>query len=225
MEEIRLSDTVLFEGVSEKEAREMVNCLQAVRKRYEKQEMIYRMGEHAEALGMVLSGSVWVARDDIWGNRTILEHIGPGQVFAEVYACTPKEPLMIHVAAAQTCEILFLSVEKILTLCPASCSFHSRLVRNLLSVTAQKNLSLTRKIFHTSPKTIRGRLCSYLSFEAVRQGSRTFDIPFNRQELADYLGVDRSAMSHELGKMSKEGLVFVERNRFHLKEAFRELGS
>ena len=126
--------------------------------------------------------------------------------------------MLVTVVAAETAEILFLNVAKILKVCTNACTFHSKLIRNLLTLAAQKNLNLSQRIFHTTPKSIRGRLLSYLSWQAVKQGTREFDIPFNRQQLADYLGVDRSAMSAELGKMKREGIIQVNRNHFRMKD-------
>ena len=123
---------------------------------------------------------------------------------------------MVDVVAAEPTQALFLTVERVLTVCSHTCAHHARLVRNLLALSAQKNLNLSRKIFHTSARSIRGRLLSYLSEQAVRSGSRSFTIPYNRQQLADYLNVDRSALSNELGKMAREGLLRTERSRFTL---------
>ena len=143
---------------------------------------------------------------------------GAGQIFAETYACVPGERLMVNVRAAEPVRVLFLDVGKVLHVCSGACSCHNKLIRNLLSISAQKNLNLSRRILHTSSKTIRGRILSYLSYQSMRAGSREFQIPFNRQQLADYLGVDRSAMSSELGKMQKEGILRTERNYFCLLE-------
>ena len=147
---------------------------------------------------------------------TVLDSVGPGEIFAETYACTPDEPLMVNAVAAQGTQVLFLEIERVLRLCPSACRHHSGLLRNLLALSAQKNLNLSRKIFHTSPKTIRGRLLSYLSEQAIRSNSSCICLPFNRQQLADYLNVDRSALSNELGKMAQDGLIRVEKNRFWL---------
>lgn len=208
--------TALFRGITKEEVEPMLHCLQAVRRSFKKNQVIARAGDQVEALGLVLSGSVNIENDDVWGNKNILDNIGPGQVFAEVYSCLPEERLMINVVAAEDAEALFLNVGRLLTTCPSACEYHSRVIRNLLSVISQKNLNLTHKIFHTSPKSIRDRLLSYLSFQAIRQGKYQFQIPFNRQQLADYLGVDRSAMSNELSKMKRDGLITFEKNRFSL---------
>ena len=165
----------------------------------------------------MLTGSVTIESDDIFGNRSVLDKVGPGQVFAETYACVPNEPMLVNVAAAENCTVLFLKTAQILSPCPVNCRHHGKLIENLLLVSAQKNLSLSRRIFHTAPKTIRGRLISYLSFQAIRENSDSFTIPFNRQQLADYLGVERSGLSVELGKMRDEGLLDFHKSHFLLK--------
>lgn len=146
----------------------------------------------------------------------MLERAGEGEIFAETYASIPDQKMLVNVIAAEDTEILFLNVGKMLHICSNSCIFHNKLIENLLQVSAQKNLALSRRIFNTSSKSIRGRLLSYLSNQAVLCNSKEFDIPFNRQQLADYLSVDRSALSKELGKMSKERLVYVKKNHFRL---------
>ena len=213
-----LAQTPLFQETSPQEIEAMLACLGSDVRRYQRGQIIYRAGDVVHALGMVLSGSVLIEIDDVWGNTTVLDCAGPGHIFAETYACLPDEPLMVHVKAAEACQILFLNVGRVLQICPSSCGHHITLVQNLLALSAQKNLNLSRKIFHTAPKTIRGRLLSYLSDQSVRSGSRSFTIPFNRQQLADYLNVDRSALSNELSKMQREGLIRVERNQFVLLE-------
>lgn len=211
-----LSKTVLFRGTTPEEVKAMLSCLNAETRRFSRGSVIYHAGDAVTAVGLVLSGSVSIENDDVWGNKSILDKAGSGHVFAETYACVPGEPLMISVVAAEPAEILFLDVGRILHVCSNACDFHSKLIRNLLIIASQKNLALSRRIFHTSSKSIRGRLLSYLSFQAVQQGSREFDIPFNRQQLADYLSVDRSAMSNELSKMQRDGLLRVDRSHFLL---------
>ena len=211
-----LANTALFRGTSSLEAEAMLNCLGAMERGYAKGEQIYHSGDYVTDLGMVLSGSVLIQTDDLWGNTTVLDRIGPGQIFAETYACVPGEPLMVDVVAAEGTQVLFLNVERVLRVCSHTCAHHSKLIRNLLLLSAQKNLNLSRKIFYTSSKTIRGRLLSYLSYQARRNGTPSFTIPFNRQQLADYLNVERSALSNELSKMQRDGLLVVEKNHFTL---------
>ena len=216
MECYALSRTPLFLGAQPEEVAAMLSCLGAERRRYAKGDRIYRTGDVVTALGIVLSGGVLIENNDFWGNTTVLDRVEPGQIFAETYACSPGEPLMVDVEAAEPTEVLFLDVSRVLQTCPRACGHHSRLIRALLALSAQKNLDLSRKIFHTASKTIRGRLLSYLSYQARRSGSPSFTIPFNRQQLADYLNVERSALSNELSKMQRDGLLVVERNRFTL---------
>ena len=213
MDFYKLSKTVLFQGATPEETEQMLSCLKAGKRKYKKEEMIYRVGEVVSCVGVVLSGSVLIENDDIWGNRSVLERAGEGEIFAETYASIPDQKMLVNVIAAEDTEILFLNVGKMLHLCSNSCIF------------AQKNLALSRRIFNTSSKSIRGRLLSYLSNQAVLCNSKEFDIPFNRQQLADYLSVDRSALSKELGKMSKEGLIYVKKSHFRLlsvQELFEE---
>lgn len=212
----QIARTPLFAGTTEEETKHMLTCLKAVEKTYKKGETIYCAGDVITEVGLVLSGSVLIENVDVWGNCSVLDKVGEGKIFAESYACIPGERLMVSVTAAETSDILFLDVTKMLLICSNACSFHQKLLRNLLSVSAQKNLRLSRRIFNTSAKSIRGRLLSYLSYEAMQHACREFDIPYNRQQLADYLSVDRSAMSNELGKMQREGLIRVKRNHFYI---------
>lgn len=211
-----ISKAPIFRGLTEPEIEEALSCLGAGTKAYKKDEMIYRIGDSVHHIGLVLSGGTNVIRYDIWGNQNILDHVEPGQIFAEAYACIPDECLTVTVLATSVTEILFLDVNKIVKQCPSSCYHHSRLLQNLLSVMAGKNINLTRKMSHITPKSIRERLLSYLSYESAKQGKLKFEIPFNRQELADYLSVDRSALSNELSKMQKDGIITYKKNKFAL---------
>lgn len=213
-----LTKTKLFSGNSEEEIKVMLKCLGATEKFYGKGDTIYHEGDDITHMGMVLSGSVRMENDDLWGNTSILAHMSPGELFGETYACLPGEPLMVRVVAAESTHVLFLDAARLMKVCRNTCGHHARLIQNLLMSSAEKNINLSRRIFHTSSKTIRGRLLAYLSFQASRQNSREFTIPFNRQQLADYLSVDRSALSNELSKMQKEGLIKVEKNQFQLLE-------
>lgn len=211
-----LSQMPLFQGLSEQEIQSVPDFFRARMRRYEKGDVVYHMGESDVQMGLILSGSVRIVRPDVWGNEHIIDHVGAGQVFAETYACVPGEELMVDVVCAEDAKIWFIQVERILDHCPADCHFQSRLLRNLLAVMASKNLNLARKMNHITPRSIRERLLSYLSYESLKQGKYTFDIPFNRQQLADYLAVDRSALSNELSKMRRDGLISYRKNHFIL---------
>lgn len=205
-----LTQTSLFSGISQADLYALLSCLAAVERRYSKGAVILAEGEPTQWMGLVLEGRAIISCADVWGKSSILGFAEPGAVFGEAYACVPGEALLISVCAAEETRVLFLNVGKLLTVCGNACPFHARLIRNLLSISAGKNLQLSRRIFHTTPKSIRGRLLSYFSECAKKSGSLTFTLPFNRQQLADYLGVDRSAMSSELSKMQRDGLIQVQ---------------
>ena len=174
-------------------------------------------GERIENVAMLLEGSVHIQKEDYWGNLSILSEISAGEMFGEVYACLGSDEILNDAVAVKQSRVLFLNMKRILTMCPSACQFHGRLIRNLLSVLAVKNKVLTQKLEHMSKRTTREKLLSYLSEQSQRAGSPEFDIPFNRQQMADYLSVDRSAMSAELGRMRDEGLLAFERNHFRLR--------
>ena len=165
----------------------------------------------------MLSGSVLIIQEDIWGNWNILSKAGPGQTFAAVYACALGSRLNVSVIAETPVTVMFLNVKRILNVCPSACSHHSRVIRNLLSELAEKNLRFNEKLTHMGQRTTRAKIMSYLSAEAQRLGKYEFDIPFSRQQLADYLGVERSGLSLELGKMKKDGLLDYHKNHFVLR--------
>ena len=215
-----LSKTPLFAQTTAEETQRMLSCMEAIIKIFQKDDFIMQAGDKIEYMGCVLSGSVYIMRDDIWGNRTILGQMGPGQIFAETYACIPGASLMVSVIAKEKSEILFIHAGKILKTCTQACSSHQQVIYNLVQICAQKNLHLSQKILYTSSKMIRDRLLLYLSDQAKVAGTLSFCIPFNRQQLADYLNVDRSAMSNELSKMQKEGILTYRKNSFVLKETF-----
>ena len=222
MDLLFLTKTELFRGTTTVEVEELLRCLNASVREYEKGEVIYRAGQTIERLGMVIQGGVTIESDDIWGNRSILSHVEPGAIFGETYACIAGEPLLINVAAAEKSQILFLEIARALDGRADACPFHGRLAQNLLQICARKNLLLSRRILHTSSKTIRGRLLSYFSEQAQKSGSHQFTIPFNRQQLADYLNVDRSALSGELSKMKAEGILNYEKNAFVLSPGAKD---
>ncbi|MGN0465786.1 MAG: Crp/Fnr family transcriptional regulator [Lachnospiraceae bacterium] len=218
MNENLLLPTLLFRGIKKEELSTVLTCLSPVTKTFQKGEIIFHIGDVIHDIGVVLSGGVYLEHIDIWGNTTILDHIGTGQIFAEAYACSLSEPSMINVIAAANSEILFLNTARVLKTCSNACIYHSRIIQNLLMISAQRNLNLSKRIFHTTPKSIRAKVLSYLSSQAIKLGKYEFKIPFNRQQLADYLGVDRSALSSELSKMQREGIIEYEKNYFRLKQ-------
>ena len=195
----------------------MLSCLETREERFPKDTFLLRTGDTAESIGLVLSGSVLVVQEDIWGNRIILSKAGPGQTFAAAYACAPGSLLNVSVLAETPVTAMFLNVKLVLNVCPSACEHHSRIIRNLLGELAEKNLRFGEKLTHMGQRTTRAKLMSYFSAEAQRLGTYEFDIPFSRQQLADYLAVERSGLSLELGKMRSEGLLDFHKSHFILK--------
>ncbi len=212
-----LRSSQLFSGIFENELISMLSCLDTKKEDFPKEAFVLRAGDTADSIGFVLSGTVLVIQEDIWGNRNILSKAGPGQTFAAAYACAPGSILNVSVIAETPVTVMFLNVKRILDVCPSACSYHSRVIRNLLSELAGKNLRFSEKFTHMGQRTTRSKIMSYLSAEAQRLGKYEFDIPFSRQQLADYLGVERSGLSLELGKMRKDGLLDFHKSHFILK--------
>ncbi len=216
---VMLKKTPLFDGVSDADLEKLLGCLDARKRSYCRNEAILLAGEEARDVGVVLSGRVQVVQEDVTGSRAILAQLGEGALFAEAFACSSFKTLSVSVFSVSESVVMFLDCQKLMTACPGGCTFHNQLIQNMLRVLANKNVLLSRKMEHLSKRTTREKLLSYLSEQAVICRSREFVIPFNRQELADYLCVDRSAMSAELGRLRDEGLLEFERSRFLLRDS------
>ena len=212
-----LKRTKLFFGVGDEDILTMLSCLGARLRTYKKGEYVLRQGEHLGDILVLAEGSLYIQKDDYWGNRTILGHIGAGEIFGEAYVAPESGALMNDVIAAQDSSVFFFDVKRVITTCSSACCFHTMVVQNLFFAISEKNRSLVRKLDHISRRTTREKLLAYLSEEAKKQNSADITIPFNRQQLADYLSVDRSAMSNELCKMRDDGLLEFEKNHFKLR--------
>ena len=213
-----LSETKLFGGIKAEEIKDALDCLSAYEKSFKKGEIIYRTGQTVTDMGLVEEGSVNITVNLYWGSSIILGNIEKGKIFAETYAAVSGKEMLCDAVAAEDCRVLFINVGKLLNVCKSTCGFHQKVIHNLLRISAMKNLNLSARMLHTAPKTIRGRLISYFSQMAAETGSREFTIPFSRQELADYIGVDRSALSAELSKMQKDGILTYRKNEFKLNK-------
>ena len=205
-----MTSSPLFRDIAPADLASLLDCLDARERAYEKGAWLLRRGERTDRLGLVLSGTVHILREDFWGSRSIVGLAGPGEIFADAYALA-GEPLEVSVLAASDARVLFLRVETALTGC-------GQLTRNLTALLAEKNLTLTRKMRHMARRTTREKLLSYLSAQALRSGGPELDLPMDRQQLADYLAVDRSAMSAALGKLRDEGVLEFRKNHFRLLE-------
>ena len=206
----------LFEGIEDEDLIRMLSCLGAKTESFDKKYTVFAEGRAAKFIGILLSGSAHVVQIDYYGNRSILAEIKAGEVFGEAFACAKTEALPISVIADEPCEVMLIEAEHILCTCQNGCSFHHKLIYNLMRDLAEKTIAFHQRIEITSRRTTREKLLAYLNFYSKKVGKREFDIPFDRQELADYLEVDRSGLSVEIGKLKKEGLIDSHKRRFIL---------
>ena len=205
----------IFRGIEEEEYRDLVSGGCVRRAEYQKGAVLFHTGDKTREFGILLDGEIHIENIDVWGTRLILHSIGAGQSFAETYAFC-SEPLMVDVTAARDSNVLFVDLGVLLTPGNHSKSWYPKLLQNLLVLSTQKNLAWSQRMFCITSKSIRTRVMTYLSAEAVRRGAMEFTIPFNRQQMADYLNVERSALSKELGHMKKEGILTFRKDHFHL---------
>ena len=216
MENPFASECALFQQLSAEEIPLALSELRAQEKQYKAGSIILSAGHTTEWMGLVLSGSATVQSNDLWGNRTILSHIGSGDFFAGTFAWLRDVVMPMEVIANEDCCVLFLNIGVLRSLSPVQHPWAATLTANLLTIAAHKNLMLTGRIFHTVPKSARARIMAYLNSVSLQKQCREFDIPFDRQQLADYLNLERSAMSKELGRMRDEGLIQAKKNHFVL---------
>lgn len=223
-----LKRTLLFQNMNDDEINKCLATCRVYEKTYKKNSFILYASEKTETMGLVLEGSVTVESNDLWGNRTILSYVGKGGLFAETYAIIQTVPLAVDVVANEKCRILFLYIGLLSSM---NANFENReqtenitpnwkfkFLYNLLQVSSRKNLHLSARSFHTSPKTIRTKVMAYLNTISLQKKTCEFSIPFDRQQLADYLNVERTALSKELGKMQKDGLLTTKKNHFILRK-------
>ncbi len=212
-----LSCCALFEGIASADIPVLLECLAVRVVAVEKNQTIFWEGDVAAEMGIVLEGAVQVVRNDYYGNRAIVAQVEPGGLFAEAFACAGTPVYPVSVVAASSGSVMILNCQRIMSVCSSACAFHSRLVKNLLAVVATKTLQLNQKLELLSRRSIRERLMSYLMACAKQSASPEFTIPYDRQQLADYLCVERSALSSEIGKLQKEGVLESRRKWFSLK--------
>lgn len=217
MEIETLGKTALFRSMTEEEIHLCLKELRSQEKKYKKGTVIMHAGSLTDRMGLVLSGSVTIESNDVWGNCTILSHVGSGQFFAETYALLPDEVMLVDVRANEDCNILFVTVGGLFK-SRISSTWKDKLTRNLLMISAHKNLTLSGRSFHTAPKSARGRILSYLNTVSLQKHTNEFDVPFDRQQLADYLNLERTNMSKELGRMQREGIIECRKSHFKLLE-------
>ena len=210
-----LTDCALFRGLRRAQIREMLPCLSARQARFRRGQFLLRAGDRASSAGIILSGEAEVLQEDFWANRNLLAAVGPGELFAEAFACAHAVS-PVSVQCTTDGSVLYLNVRAVFSPCEKACAQHKTLSQNLIRVLAEKNMQLNEKAGFLSQRTTREKLLAYLSAQARRAGSASFRIPFDRQQLADYLCIDRAAMSSEISKLQKEGLIKTNRNHFEL---------
>ena len=206
----------LFQGIDDESLSRMLTCLGAKREKFEKRNDILSEGVRAKDIGIMISGEAQEVRLDYFGNRSIISETSSAEVFGEDFACAEAGELPVSVVATEPCEVMFIDCAHILHTCHNNCGFHQQLIYNLMKILASKTLKFHERIEITSHRTTREKLLAYLDIESKKQGKRSFEIPFDRQELADYLEVERSGLSAEISKLRSEGIIKSEKNRFTL---------
>lgn len=206
----------LFDDILPEELTALLGCLQARTADYEKRQLIAAEGDPAQYIGIVLSGAVQIVQLDYYGNNGIVAELGPGESFGEAFACAELDALPVNIVAGEPSRVLLMDRERILHSCAQACGFHRRLIFNLMKALAQKNIAFHRKMEIISCRTTREKLMTYLLQCAKKADSDRFDIPFDRQELADYLQVDRSGLSVEISRLRRQGVLKNAKNHFEL---------
>lgn len=206
----------LFAQIRDEHLLTMLDCLGAKVVFFEKNFTILAEGHPARHIGVVLSGSAQIARIDYYGNRSIISEVESAEIFGEAFACAEVEAIPVTITASEDCEVMLIDCRHILHTCSNNCGFHQQLIFNLMKTLATRNLMFHQKLEITSQRTTREKLMTYLNYQARRTGSTCFEIPFDRQELADYLEVDRSGLSAEISKLRREGVLRCRKNHFEL---------
>lgn len=206
----------LFFGIEDEKLLTMLNCLGAKVVSFDKKYTVLAEGTPAKYIGVVLTGSAQILQIDYYGNRSILGNVGPSEVFNEAFACAETNAIPVTVIANEPSEIMLIDCSHILHTCQNNCGFHQQLIFNLMKDLAMKTIMFHQRIEVTSKRTTREKLMAYLFLQAKKADSPVFTIPFDRQELADYLEVDRSGLSAEISKLKNEGIINCNRSRFEL---------
>ncbi|MBQ3310672.1 Crp/Fnr family transcriptional regulator [bacterium] len=211
----KVKDSILIKGIKTQELSSMLGCLRGVIKKYDKGETVISEGDKLNKFGLLIEGKLQVVQYDYLGNKSVISVIEPKQIFGEAFAYVNKNS-SLDVEAIEKSKVLFLDSDKLSTPCEHCCTFHKQLVKNLLFIISNKNVNLTQKIECMSKRTTKEKLLTFLSLESIKNNSKEFTILLDRQALADYLGVERSAMSAELSKLRKDGIIECEKNWFKL---------
>ena len=218
-----LMNTSLFKGVGEQDLEAMLSCLGATERKYNKNDIILLAGTKVTSVGILVEGNAQITREDAEGNRAILSELMKADLFAEAYVAADSAEVPVTVIATSDCRIVWIPFSKIIGTCSSACGFHRTLVQNMMQVIAVKNIMMNEKMRILSCKTTKEKLMTYLSDYSERIGKSRFKIPFTRNELADYLSVDRSAMSRELSRLQAAGFLNYHKNEFELKKVSHQI--
>lgn len=211
-----LRKCTLFDRIEDENLLALLGCLGAKVETFDKKYTIFAEGNPAKYIGILLSGSAQIIRVDYYGNRSIVANIEESDVFAEAFACAEVRYIPVTITANEPCEVMLIDCHRVLHSCSNACDFHEKLIFNLMKGLAAKNLLFHQKIEIISKRSTREKLMTYLMAQAKKANSSSFDIPFDRQELADYLEVDRSGLSAEISKLRNEGIIESSRKHFKL---------
>jgi CRP/FNR family transcriptional regulator, dissimilatory nitrate respiration regulator len=211
-----LKNCKLFSNISEYDILKSLECLNSYVKEYKKDDIIYNISDKVNKIGIILEGSVIVSKEDSMGNRVILTKLFKSSLFGETFVCSDNQYSPVTVISSDDSKILFIDFNSIIYTCKNNCSFHSELIKNMLKVIANKNLLLNEKIEILSSKTTKDKLMTYLNLQKTKYNSNKFSISYNREQLADFLNLNRSNMSRELSKMKKENIIKYNKNIFEI---------
>ena len=218
-----ISKIPLFDGIREEDIQGMLICLGGCIKKYNKDEFIIMKDENVNIVGIVLDGSVRMIREDLWGNRVTIVSMGENELFGETFSCRKDGNATVSFVAGTATTILTVQFRKVMNSCSNSCAFHHRLIENMVTLIAEKNVILMDKVDILSKKTIREKISTYLIQQSMKNESKYFDIPLGRVQLAEFLNVDRSSLTRELNNMRDEGLIDFDRNSFHMLKNLEQI--
>ena len=206
----------LFRDIAPQELTRVLECLDAKIYSFDKGEAVFNEGDPANDIGVVLTGRLQIVRTDFFVNRSIIASLGPRELFGESFACADVKSIPVDVVAAEDSEVLLIDCLRITHSCSSACEFHQQLIYNLLKIVATKNLAFHQKTEITSRRTTQEKLMAYLLLQAKKNNSTFFEIPYNRQELADYLGVERSGLSVSISRLCRQGVIEADKKKFRI---------
>ncbi len=214
-----LRGVAIFENIDEKQLDNLLECLGSKVQEYPKNDVIFMAGSSISSVGIVLSGTAQIVKEDVMGNRTLVSELVEGDIFGEAFACANVSRIPVTVLTTTGCEVLFIQFSRIVTTCTSACGFHTTLIKNMLQLIARKNILLNNRMDILSQRTTREKLAAYFSMQMKKSGKNKFKIPFSRDELADFLCVNRSALSRELCNMRDENILSFNKNEFEIHQS------